>query len=84
MSQALSQAVDPAILATDPLRFISVCWPAMKLYDKQRDVLLSIRDNIETLVHAANELGKTRIAAVAVVWWFASRTPAAGDHLLVE
>lgn len=71
-----SNQADPAILATDPLRFISVCWPGMKLYQKQVDVLLSIRDNVETFVHAANELGKTRIAAVAVLWWFASRTPA--------
>jgi len=65
-----------ADLALDPLRFISVCWPDMQLYDKQRDVLHSVRDNVETYVHAANELGKTRIAAIAAIWWFASRTPA--------
>jgi hypothetical protein len=65
-----------ALLATDPLKFISVCWPSMKLYDKQVDVLLSVRDNVETYVHAANELGKTRIAALIAIWWFASRTPA--------
>lgn len=65
-----------AALAIDPLRFVAICWPSMQLYDKQRDVLLSVRDNLETFVHAANELGKTRIAAVAAIWWFASRTPA--------
>ena len=65
-----------AELAIDPLRFISLCWPEMKLYDKQAEILLSIRDNIGTFVHAANELGKSRIAAMAVIWWFASRTPA--------
>src|SRR5262245_15370939 len=65
-----------AALATDPMRFISVCWPGTKLSDKQRDVILSVRDNCETFVHAANELGKTRIAALIAVWWFASRTPA--------
>lgn len=70
------EAQDAAILATDPLKFISVCWPKMMLYDKQRDVILSVRDNVETFVHAANELGKTRIAAVIAIWWFASRTPA--------
>ena len=65
-----------AALAIDPLRFCCLCWPEMLLYDKQVEVLLSVRDNVETFVHAANELGKTRIAAVAVLWWFASRTPA--------
>lgn len=48
----------------------------MQLYDKQREVLLSVCDNIETFVHAANELGKTRIAAIVAIWFFASRTPA--------
>jgi len=61
---------------TEPLRFVSLCWPQMKLYDKQREILLSVRDNVETFVHAANELGKTRIAAIGAVWFFASRTPA--------
>src|SRR5262245_46304752 len=65
-----------ALLATDPLRFIGLCWPDLKLYDKQVEVLLSVRDNVETFVHAANELGKTKVAAVITVWWFASRTPA--------
>jgi hypothetical protein len=63
-------------LATDPLRFIAVCWPGTKLSDKQRDVILSVRDNCETFVHAANETGKSRIAAMIAIWWFASRTPA--------
>jgi hypothetical protein len=65
-----------AALANDPLRFVNLCWPGLRLYDKQREVLLSVRDNIETFVHAANELGKTRIAAIIAIWWFASRTPA--------
>jgi len=65
-----------AELATDPLRFFALCWPGTKLSEKQRDVVLSVRDNCETFVHAANELGKTRIAAMVAVWWFASRTPA--------
>jgi|GEM_PF-2074495 Terminase-like family. len=65
-----------AVLATDPLRFFALCWPGTKLSEKQRDVVLSVRDHCETFVHAANELGKTRIAAMIAVWWFASRTPA--------
>ncbi len=54
-------------LAADPLRFVSLCWPDMQLYSKQREVLFSIRDNLETFVHAANETGKTRIAAVGAI-----------------
>ena len=34
-------------LATDPLKFVALCWPDLKLYDKQREILLSVRDNIE-------------------------------------
>ena len=75
-TRKMTNGLDPSILAVDPLRFVSLCWPDMTLYDKQRDVLQSIRDNIETFVHAANELGKTRIAAVVAIWFFASRTPA--------
>ena len=47
---------DPlAKLATDPLRFVATCWPDMQLYEKQREVLLSVRDNIETFVHAPTD-----------------------------
>ena len=65
-----------ALLATDPMRFIKLCWPGMSLYDKQQEVLLSVRDNHENFVHAANQMGKTRIAAIIAIWFFASRTPA--------
>ncbi len=63
-------------LATNPLKFVSLCWPDMQLYDKQRDILVSLVENKETYVHAANELGKSRIAAIAAIWFFASRQPA--------
>ena len=64
-----------AALANDPMRFVRLCWPDMRLHDKQRGVVISVRDNLETFVHAANEFGKTRIAAIIAIWWFASRTP---------
>lgn len=77
-SQTEQEAYQAAVreLAIDPLRFVAMCWPEMRLYSKQREVLLSLRDNIETFVHAANETGKTRIAAIIVLWFFATRTPA--------
>jgi len=64
------------ILAADPMRFIALSWPGMRLCDKQQEVLLSVRGNLETFVHAANQTGKTRIAAIVAIWFFASRTPA--------
>ncbi|MAD79246.1 MAG: hypothetical protein CMJ50_00165 [Planctomycetaceae bacterium] len=64
-----------ATLATDPMKFMAVCWPDMQLYAKQRDVLVSVRDNLQTVVHAANQTGKSRIAAVTAIWFFASRQP---------
>ena len=65
-----------ASLATDPLKFVAICWPDLKLYDRQREILLSARDNLETFVHASNEMGKDFIAAITAVWFFASRQPA--------
>ena len=56
-----------AELANDPLRFIKLCWPEMKLSETQREVLLSVPENIETFVHAANKTGKTRIAAITAL-----------------
>ncbi len=47
----------------------------MQLYGKQKEVLISIQHDAETFCHAANELGKTRIAAVAALWFFLSRQP---------
>ena len=63
-------------LAEDPLKFIAVCWPQMQIYEKQKEILLSVRDNIETFVHAANATGKTRTAALVAIWFFFTRQPA--------
>ena len=63
-------------LLANPLSFVALCWPEMKLYDRQRQVLLSVAENLETFVHAANQTGKTRIAAIAALHFYLSRTPA--------
>ncbi len=60
----------------DPLAFIHYFWPDAVLYDKQQEILLSVRDNIETYVHAAHEMGKSWTAAHAVLWFFCTRFPA--------
>ena len=64
-----------AATLADPLRFIALCWPELMLYDKQREILLSVRDNPETFVHAAHKTGKTLIAAAIAIWFLVSRTP---------
>ncbi len=60
----------------DPLGFISLCWPKLRLYPKQAAVIESVVDNKETFVPAANETGKSLIASLAALWFFQSRQPA--------
>ena len=59
----------------DPVKFCDRVWPQFTLYDKQRDILYSLRDNYETIVPAGNELGKDFIAGLAIIWFFCSRRP---------
>ena len=74
----------------DPIRFLALGWPDVRIYDKQRDVLYSLVDDDETIVPAGNMLGKDFIAGYAVLWFFLSRNPcrivttsAKDDHLRV-
>ena len=60
----------------NPLAFIEYYWPGTKIYDKQEETLLSVRDNNETFVHSANECGKTKCTSLAVLWFFCTRFPA--------
>ena len=62
-------------LLTNPAKFCGLCWPQYRLYDKQLEIIESLRDNVETVAHAGNELGKDFISAMAVLWFFASRSP---------
>ena len=69
----------PAVLQealNDPVKFTSLCWPDIKLLMKSKKrFCIAYASNIETFVHAANEVGKDFIAGLACVWFFASRTP---------
>lgn len=60
---------------TDPVKFQQLCWPHIRLYDKQVEILYSLRDNDETFVPAGNGLGKDFVAGLAVLWFFCSRRP---------
>lgn len=59
----------------DPVRFCRYVWPQYNLYDKQREILYSVRDNYETIVPAGNELGKDFISGLCVLWFFCTRRP---------
>ena len=76
---AVQTVTDTAPLDTslliDPIKFQQACWPNVHLYDKQVEIVLSVRDNRETIVPAGNDLGKDFIAGFIAVWFFSSRTP---------
>lgn len=63
-------------LLLDPVKFINLCWPDITIYDKQAEILYSLRDNDETIVPAANQMGKDFTSALGVLWFFCSRSPA--------
>ena len=51
-------------LRGDPLAFAKAFWPALDLYDKQRDIYYSVEYNGETNVYSPNMVGKDKIAAL--------------------
>lgn len=63
-------------LLVDPVRFTELVWPEVRLYDKQAEIMYSVRDNKETFVPAGNGLGKDFVSALIAIWFFCSRRPA--------
>lgn len=62
-------------LIIDPFNFLALCWPDIKLYPQQAEIIESVRDNDETIVPAGNALGKDFISAFICLWFFCSRSP---------
>src|SRR3990172_2997983 len=62
-------------LLSDPIKFTSTCWPHLRLYDKQVEIMYSVRDNKRTVCVAGNQLGKDFITALIALWFFCSRRP---------
>lgn len=58
----------------DPLQWARVFWD-VEFYDKQREIIYSVRDNDETYVPAGNMLGKDFVAAFIALWFFLTRQP---------
>lgn len=59
----------------DPLKLISLVWPDVRLYDKQKEIIESVWHNDQTFVPAGNDLGKDFIAGLAALCFFLSREP---------
>lgn len=53
----------------NPLICRDQLWPHVKFHEKQVEEIYSVRDNIETYVHAGNMLGKDFVAGF-IVWWY--------------
>ena len=62
-------------LLNDPIRFVAMCWPDIKLYKEQKEMLESVRDNRITVVPAGNDMGKDFTAALCTLWFYCSRQP---------
>lgn len=59
----------------DPLKLSSLLWPSVAFYSKQKDVIYSVVENVETFVVAGNMLGKDFVSAFIALWFFLSRHP---------
>lgn len=74
--------VDPSLelrhsdILEDPFIMFEVFWPHLRLYDRQMEIVQSVVDNDETIVPAANAMGKDFISGFVALWFFCSRTPA--------
>ncbi len=65
---------DLEICRNDPMAFASLLWDC-KFYDKQEEIVHSVKDHDETIVVAGNRLGKDFTAAFIVLWFFLTRDP---------
>lgn len=72
----------------DPMAFQKALWPDVTMYDKQWDVVYSVWNDRETVVPAANQVGKDYVASFICLAFFISRNPcrivttsAGADHL---
>src|SRR5690606_28584039 len=77
-------------LFPDPIGWARKMWPHVTFYDKQKEIIYSVIQNVETVVPAGNELGKDFVAGFIALYYFIFRDPVtvvttsvADDHLRV-
>ena len=73
-----------------PFALQAYCWPEVRFYNKQREIIRSVEDNVETIVVAGNKLGKDYVAGFIVLETFLRHpecriitTSVRDDHLRV-
>jgi hypothetical protein len=54
----------------DPIQLARLLWPDVRFFDRQREIVYSVRDNDETMVPAGNMLGKDFVAGFIALWFF--------------
>jgi hypothetical protein len=54
----------------DPIQLARLLWPDVRFYDRQREIIYSVRDDDITLVPAGNMLGKDFVAGFVALWFF--------------
>lgn len=76
--------------SVDPTDFFRVLWPHVTFYKEQVEIINSVRDNSETYVVAANQVGKDFVSAAIALWYFLCHrqvrivvTSVRDDHLRV-
>ena len=57
------------------LLFAHLCWPQTLFYDKQVEIIESVRDNDETVVPAAHQMGKDFVSGFIALWYFLCHHP---------
>lgn len=61
---------DPLASVNDPIRFAKAMWPRVEFYNKQREIIYSVRNADETLVTAGNMLGKDFVTGFVALSFF--------------
>ncbi len=66
----LERAMARVAQSGDPLMLQRLLWPDVMFYGKQRDIIYSIRDSVETYVPAGNMLGKDYVGGFIALSFF--------------
>ncbi len=78
------------LLKDDPMLLAQALWPTVSFYDRQQEIIESVRDNDETVCVAGHQLGKDFVSGFVALWYFLTNpvcrvitTSVKDDHLRV-
>jgi phage terminase large subunit len=69
------EAEDFTRFRDDPLGLKDCLWPDVRFYDRQEEIILSVRDNRETYVVSGHQLGKDFCGSFTALWFYLTRSP---------